>query len=152
MKRIPNRAHLKWVLTRRQRANVKTLLKYLESGRLLAGFDMEQFNPTNSMFSTDCGSAVCIIGHGPHAGIKKFMGELWSDYADDRFGAHSTECSWQFMFSSLWKQVDNSVEGATKRVAYALKYGIPQTSGMDENLTMCYMENIKRQLNEQTGG
>ena len=148
MKKIANREHLKWVLTRKQRANVKILLKYLESGKLLAGFDMEQFSPANSMFDTHCGSAGCIIGQGPNAGIKKFVGESWLDYGRNNFGAHSTECSWQFMFSSLWKQVDNSVEGAAKRVAYALKHGIPQMSDEDENWIMCYMENIKRQLNE----
>lgn len=147
MKKLKSRGHVKWTLCTRQKKNVKTLLRYLKGGDLKAGFTMYQFDDDYNDRATVCGSAGCIIGHGPHAGIPKSADETWDEYGKLNFGSHSVEDSWKFIFSGLWSYTDNSLSGAVYRLEYALKFGIPQADDDEREWIDMYIENVQNELN-----
>ena len=149
MKKLKNREHVKWALSAAQRKNVKTLLIYLKKGGLPAGFTMARFSDEYDESATVCGTAGCIIGHGPHAGIVKSVDEVWSDYGNLRFAARSTLNSWRFIFSGLWQDFDNSLSGAVRRLEYALKFGIPQLTGLEIYNDDYFFRDITSELNEK---
>lgn len=124
-------------------ANLRKLATYLLSGKLKARFTMGKFDePCVGSFTT-CGTAGCAIGHGPYAGIERILGEKWGSYCNrafvnipDNFG------TWEWCFASYWKAIDNTPEGAGKRILWLLDKGLPenchrQIVGLDP---LCYME------------
>ena len=80
-----------------------------------------------------CGTVACALGHGPDAGIPvpledgywfrgrspewRRYGRLFIDYA-----ASASSYWWQWCFSSAWKGIDNTPQGAAKRIRYMLKH------------------------------
>ena len=76
-------------MTKQQKANLALLSKYLKRRKLKAKFDMGTFTYHQedeegdySHLRTDCGLVGCAIGHGPYAGIEKFMHEDWFTYSE----------------------------------------------------------------------
>jgi hypothetical protein len=116
------------------RANLEKLAAYLES--LPADyehFSMESYlrNADDYFYWTsmadtlqDCGTVACAIGHGPAAGITPLPGENWDLYTDRVFELEAYQWSW--CFSSSWHQVDNTPQGAAKRIRYMLDHGVPE--------------------------
>jgi len=102
------------------RANLTMLADYLEGGKLKADFDMTLYS-WDGWSAPDCGSAGCAVGHGPHAGILKLKSEDWDNYAERVFISKQSE--WQWCFSSMWRQIDNTPQGAAKRIRCLLKHG-----------------------------
>lgn len=111
--------------------NTENLLKlatYLLSGDLKTGFDMGLFSSIRGyrgLYHTHCGTAGCAIGHGPYAGIPKTTDENWSEYSSRVFGLSITDCErgedmWDWCFSDMWEDIDNTPEGAGKRILYLL--------------------------------
>jgi len=103
-----------------QKENLEKLAIYLESGNHKAEFDMEFFvqaanEKANSEAWTDCGSVGCAIGHGPYAGVEKYETETWPEYANRAFAAREGDL-WDMIFGSHWARIDNTPEGAAKRI------------------------------------
>ncbi len=83
------------------------------------------FEATHAL--TQCGTVACALGHGPAAGIEPRFDESWRTYAMRCFippsGFNSYE--YQFIFGAEWSIVDNTPQGAAKRILFYLKNGIP---------------------------
>lgn len=117
------------------RENLLKLATYLLSGKLEADFDMGSFTDGSDWrFNRrlDCGTVGCAIGHGPYAGLPKQDDEGWIAYSNRVFGFisepylygpntyHTQGNYWHWCFSSLWDDIDNTPEGAAKRILYLL--------------------------------
>lgn len=122
------------------RANLEKLAAYLET--LPSGYEhfsmfdycnihgWASTNPTEADTVTACGTVACAIGHGPSAGIPPRPGEDWDDYESRVFQLKNHE--WMWCFSSNWVSVDNTPQGAAKRIRYMLEHGVPQNSAAQE--------------------
>ena len=115
-------------MTAEQRANLEKLAGYLESGELSAKFDMGRFSEDCDSHVTECGSVGCAVGHGPYAGIPKYAAENWAGYAYRVFGANLSG-AFLWCFEGGWYYIDNTPQGAAKRIRYMLKHGIPKDAG-----------------------
>jgi hypothetical protein len=74
-----------------------------------------------------CGSVACALGHGPAAGIEIPEDcEYWQDYIDLFTPVPDYAPIFQWCFDYDWKQVDNSHQGAAKRIYWLLEKGIPE--------------------------
>lgn len=113
--------------------NLLKLATYLLSGELKADFNMRDYNGYGicGEYLTDCGTVGCAIGHGPYAGIPKTTFESWDNYASRVFTADFRALLW--CFSSFWDAVDNTAEGAAKRILYLLRTG----SAPDDYMEQC---------------
>ncbi len=122
---------LKERLSEEQRSNLLTLAKYLLSKKKKpAEFNMKHFNEyqmvgKDGWAATECGSVGCAVGHGPYAGIRKSSEENWVDYADRSFCGGS-DFIFDYLFSGAWYTIDNTAEGAGKRILFMLKFGCPK--------------------------
>lgn len=81
---------------------------------------------------TKCGSAACMIGHGPSAGIGiEFLRENqnigWQVYGRKVFGtSHGTnEDVFTWLFGHQWAGIDNTHRGGAARIRYFLEHGLP---------------------------
>lgn len=112
------------------RENLKILADYLLSGKLLVEFHMGMFSEyalgdTQKAMPT-CGSIGCAVGHSPYAGLpEKAFRESWIDYSYRVFDMSAFEAEWAWCFDSPWADVDNTPEGAGKRILYLLDEGLP---------------------------
>lgn len=104
--------------TPKQRANLKKLADYLAGGKTEHKFDMGYY-----MDEGFCGTVACAVGHGPSAGIGQVCDDHWEGYMDKNF----TPCHIAFvwLFSSVWSETDNTPQGASTRIYYALEHGAP---------------------------
>ena len=138
-------------LTDQQRANLLklaegllTLPDLIESQGL--HFSMKDFfkteprSPKRRIASTiedyNCGTAACALGYGPYLGITPNPGEdSWFDYADEAFGTctpgrmvtDAQSMLWNWLFSNRWTSLDNTPDGAARRIFWFLKNGLPAT-------------------------
>jgi hypothetical protein len=125
---MKTRTFQKIELSEFQRSNLKKLADYLLAGKLKARFDMELFSDME-FCGTYCGTVGCALGHGPYAGIEKIDGEGWMKYSyrcfiDERESDH-LNYAWKWCFEGTWHKVDNSPEGAAKRINIILEKGVP---------------------------
>lgn len=112
-----------------KRKNLQLLADYLSSEKLDAKFNMAQYceiQRSGGDEETDCGSVGCAIGHGPYAGIHKSEHESWRDYGNRCFitDDFSKSC-FTFLFSADWWSVDNTPQGAARRIDYVIEHGLP---------------------------
>jgi hypothetical protein len=115
-----------------QRGNLKKLADYLLGGYLASGFSMVAFDyGMDREDVTHCGSSGCAVGHGPYAGIEKYKTEDWANYSYRCF-INSKEnfeyyLAWEWCFSAewFWRRIDNTAEGAGKRIKILIEKGIP---------------------------
>lgn len=112
-------------ITRQQFNNLFKLAHYLLKGKLKAEFDMGRYSDiSHRCGATLCGTVGCAIGHGPYAGIKNPECLNWDEYSLKSFGlAQYHEGAGHSLFSWRWMDVDNTPNGAAKRILYLLKYG-----------------------------
>ena len=70
-----------------------------------------------------CGTDMCVMGHGPAAGILNpgFDGG-WDAYSSDHFGLTFADVTWDFLFNSCWS---NDIQEAIARLDYVVTYGSP---------------------------
>lgn len=84
----------------------------------------------------ECGTVACAIGHGPAAGIPLNEEEIkilrsadgrigfhhmWEDYSDRVFfDSNVHDLWWTWCFSGLWSRVDDTPQGAVKRIRWLL--------------------------------
>ena len=93
-----------------------------------------------------CGSVGCAIGHGPLAGIgievfDKYYGRFDIYCSEVFIDAKLDHRAWDWCFSDDWDYVDNTHQGAAKRILWLLDKGLPdnwedQMYGTDE---LCYV-------------
>lgn len=113
-------------ITEEQFSNFEKLASYLLLGNLKAKFNMGQYSESQDFLyiESDCGSIGCAIGHGPYSGIQKFNIESWGEYSSRVFGISiwsDTIDAWDFLFGPDWVEIDNTPQGAAKRIQYFLK-------------------------------
>jgi hypothetical protein len=92
-----------------------------------------------------CFTCACALGHGPAAGyaplpddISPMTGKIyWESYASDVFGVDSEDdkALWSYMFASEWAFIDDTPQGAAKRIRYAVEHGVPNDFDPDEETT-----------------
>jgi hypothetical protein len=89
----------------------------------------------------NCGTVACAAGHGPAAGIPLRRDERvltldwwdgtptaeidWAAYIKRAFGVSQGD-DWTWMFGGDWADVDNTPQGAAKRIRYFLEHGVPE--------------------------
>lgn len=114
------------------RENLRILANYLIAGQLKADFHMGIFSLHPSNYYSwgfpakemNCGTSGCAVGHGPYAGICKKDDEGWAQYSHRVFiDLHSRE--WKWCFHPQWSGIDNTAEGAGKRILWLLEKGLP---------------------------
>lgn len=90
-------------------------------------FDMRQYygydvfmTPAHATPPSACGTVACAIGHLPFVPdtVKPFQGEGWRDYAYRALldGERFRILKFEFMFSGYWDTIDNTAQGAAKRI------------------------------------
>lgn len=72
-----------------------------------------------------CGTSCCLAGYGIAAGITYNPSESWSTYVGSKFGSNNNSL-YYWLFAGGWYYIDNTLEGATKRLGYALTRGVPE--------------------------
>jgi hypothetical protein len=72
----------------------------------------------------DCGTVGCALGHAFAAGVvpRLYPGH-WLELSRKYFTEPHSDM-WEWCFSPLWKNVDNTPKGAAKRIYYALEHKI----------------------------
>lgn len=117
-------------MTDEHRANLRKLANYLKTIPQ-DRFDMNFFAAKKGMVipmeKYDCGTVCCAAGHGPHAGIP-FAEEdyCWEGYTQRVFGVNYFDDAYMWMFSAGWAAIDNSPQGAAKRIEMFLDETIPE--------------------------
>lgn len=124
--------------------NLRTLANYLLSGELKADFNMRHYDSHNQILDgvIDCGSCGCALGHGPYAGVVKSPWESWAAYSRRAMGMPNGSIESIWCFSMQWTEIDNTAQGAGKRILWMLEHGVPvnwmrQIDGLDP---LCYLD------------
>lgn len=72
-----------------------------------------------------CGSVGCVIGHcvilAPKLITRNYYNEIDFGYWSVKFtGIRTCADSWEWCFGSEWSTIDNTIEGAQKRIQYLI--------------------------------
>lgn len=134
-------------LSQEHEENLRKLADYLLSDNLEAEFSMDKFDGFGSYsgdsMKTICGTIGCAVGHGPYAGIEKISGESWYNYSIRQFGLKDGghPLYWQWCFAEMWVNLDNSPQGAAKRILWLLDKGLPDNAGDQacKKVPLCYL-------------
>jgi hypothetical protein len=113
-----------------RRTNLQVLATYLAYADKPeeVKFDMMSYSdPKHSYDSTTCGTTGCAVGFGPFAGILKEHYETWFSYVKRTLVPQVGSVEFDWCFSAYWNQVDNTPEGAAKRIQLMLDTGVPNT-------------------------
>lgn len=152
--------------TEEQRANLKKLADYLATGQTAMKFDMSDYcrkpidpkkakelrvslSYMDTVFiqNAECGTVACAIGHGPAAGIPSHVNDAgWWDYTSRAFGIQPgheelDDDLWAWMFSSEWKDTDNTPQGAAARIRWFLDHDCAPDNARQQMLgeaKLCY--------------
>lgn len=114
------------------RKNLQKLATFLAYGELPkdVGFNMWSYCSTGTWGITrpPCGSVACAVGLTPFAGIRKLKAESFNEYCLRVFGvdADNVAPEFQWCFASGWSGIDNTPNGAAKRIQHLLDKGIPK--------------------------
>lgn len=116
-------------LSEYQEGNLRTLaVGLLDISTIQARFDMGQYSSygrLEGMTSTNCGTAGCAVGFAPFFGIKKVKTESWADFCKRVFGLDKSKAEFRWLFFGSWSEIDNTPEGASKRISWLLDKGLP---------------------------
>lgn len=124
--------------------NLRSLASYLMTVDPKA-FDMDEYYMAGegiwqlhsllkdgSLIRYECGTVACAVGHGPGAGVMPTLQDgSWPNYAARVFGANSDPARGEdtlvhtWCFHGQWADIDNTPDGAAKRITYMLKHGVP---------------------------
>lgn len=108
---------------------LRRLCSYLLGGQLQARFDMSTFDDEQHTYEwklIECGSVGCAVGQAPFAGVPKRLGEDWTEYSERVFGIAYEDARWDWCFGFDWAAVDNTPEGAGRRILWLLEHGLPE--------------------------
>lgn len=118
-----------------QKSNLKKLADYLiKLPEDYEHFDMSIFYHTTNddtmayeymvpsiLNLNRCGTVACALGHGPAAGIiPDDLGISWEEYSSYFINEDFEDGLWPFLFSDDWTGIDNTPQGAAKRIYWIL--------------------------------
>jgi hypothetical protein len=78
-----------------------------------------------------CGAVACAVGHGPTAGFLAVASDFTLDMKMDwwkytrRVFLDRTGSTFEWMFGGQWSLIDNTAQGAGRRIRYYLEHGVP---------------------------
>lgn len=108
-----------------QKSNLLKLSRYLwDLPQERFGMGDITYPDTECASEHGCGSVGCAIGHGVNAGVKALDGEDWCRYWGRVF-SQSADVD-MFLFCGSWDRTDNTPRGASKRILYYLRHGVPE--------------------------
>lgn len=128
------------------KVNLLKLARFLVNNAETIQFDMCSFREVY-----ECKTVCCAIGWGLMAGVEDTKHDLglyyqgvrrcldtqvtkehlispyysisgWTAYSSSQF-VHGGDVRWDWMFSNLWSEIDNTAIGAAKRIFWLLKNG-----------------------------
>lgn len=122
--------------------NLRTLADFLMKNKADIAFDMYHYakraDTTRPIYeaaqATECGTVCCAAGHGPAAGLKAQGDENWNQYVHRTFGLNYGDATYLWLFHPHWTQVDNTPEGAARRIYWYLDKGLPSSQDIDDIL------------------
>lgn len=130
------------------RDNLQKLASYLMYGNGISKgirFTMASFTKGKQDVAF-CETAGCAVGFAPFAGITKLSGEDFMEYSS-RTLISATTYEWEWCFSGEWIYVDNTREGAARRIQYLLDGGkVPDDFDVEE--LSCLYEDQKDELRD----
>ena len=117
---------------------------YFDMGTYLDPLENVRFNAVDNAIieytktgHKPCGTAACAVGHAPHFGIGDITafadnddGALinWYSYSNQYLiEPNNGTGAWNWCFSPDWAALDNTPQGAAKRIRYLLEQGVPAT-------------------------
>lgn len=125
------------------RKNLKILAKKLETVNP-EHFDITVYNKTyESRFvkvkdiDFSCNTCGCVLGHAAtfpefkitEQDIYEFMNDYpfaWQKFTEKYFGIEVDSFVWTWLFSTDWSEVDNTLQGAIRRINYFIQNGMPE--------------------------
>lgn len=95
-----------------------------------------------NMVTYECGTVHCAAGFGVAIGFPKLTDESWAFYVRKVFGIIVGSSGYDWCFNSRWAHVDNTPQGAAKRIYWMLKHGIPKNyhEQLYDGAPLCYRE------------
>lgn len=110
-------------------------------------FDMSFYRATREDNKTpECGTIGCVVGHCTILDRKNVLDYyidvdneiMFSEWSVDFFKITGDE--WDFCFSCSWALVDNTPQGAAKRINYLIHQGLPGNweDMLNEEMKLCY--------------
>ncbi len=83
-----------------------------------------------------CKTVACSLGHAVYVnGLPKANhGRSWASYSRDLFGLNLNGAEWYWCFSKYWKDIDNTPQGAAKRILYLIDN--PRLTKWDKNINL----------------
>ena len=124
------------------RRNLKLLADFLSTRVVDDKFDMCSYSsldrPPVDVDKIDCGTTACAVGWGPVVpGLSSLaLHETWGDYCFRVFEVRFFTTLWDFLFSGLWYNVDNTPRGAAARI-YAMLADENPDDLFNINLPLC---------------
>jgi hypothetical protein len=130
--------------------NTENLLKAAAYIRTVpqSKFDMDIWRGTDkNKPQHECKSIGCVIGHctilDPNIkkAVKKYSLGLSFDYYDWATDFFTLEYDqWEWCFSYVWKNSDNTPEGAALRIEWLINHGLPDNweKQMNGEAELCY--------------
>jgi hypothetical protein len=116
------------VITDEQEANLRKGAEGLMSLPPDRPFDMKLYRGDFSKPSDThyCGTVGCALGYFPMF-VPAKKGEIWDDYTDrvTGMGWDGQKNAWMWCFSTYWAGIDNTPQGAARRILYVLNNGLP---------------------------
>ncbi len=107
-------------------ANLQKMIKHLKTIDK-DKFDMGTYREDASYNTIKCTTVGCIIGHCVilDNNIKEFIvigGTIdFTGWSEKFTGINMVSYKWGYLFSSLWETVDNTIEGAIRRLEKVIK-------------------------------
>lgn len=97
---------------------------------------------SDCMATIKCNSIGCVIGHclelDDEENIPRIDESIWgkpriggdminfSEWSENFTGLDHMSIAWSWCFSSTWSRIDNTPIGASLRIEYFIKYGVPR--------------------------
>jgi hypothetical protein len=110
------------------RENLQRLATFLMHGNGVSKgveFNMRWYMKEERQEEIVCKTSGCAVGFAPFAGIEKTPFESWNDYCKRTLIESTYDDPWHWCFSADWGMIDNTREGAAKRIQYFLDNGVP---------------------------
>ncbi len=116
-----------------------------------------QIDYESSWAKPECDSIGCAIGHSTVLDIenvkKNFMHDIagkpaisFAHWSEQFTGLSKSTPQWVWCFATNWGRVDNTPEGAARRIEWLVKNGLPKNwdEQMMSNEPLCYLKNLNK--------
>jgi hypothetical protein len=126
--------------------NLKRMANYIKTIPQKS-FNMKIYRNGSESYTVECNSIGCVIGHcvilDKSKTIPRFTvsGDInFEDWSVRFTGLNYFSNEWDWCFNSDWSEVDNTPIGASKRIEWMLKNGVPNNweDQLTGNAELCY--------------